>query len=295
MSTARASSRSRRFASGTAGWVFGLASTVLLVGIWGRAVVVDTDELAESLTPLAASDAVAERFSTWLEAELVDTGVDGPTASRAADEVLVHPAVGPVLEQLVAEGVEAAASADPTGSSVDVASILMPATSQITAGLNEAGVPVSEAQVEAVLVQLDPLVIRDPSDRPYVGASSPLASKLGMAALLGIGLMLISGSAYIVVSKDRRRALRNLLTRFALGALSFAVLLRIGAWLVDPEGGRAPLRESFALVADSKWMVPLTFGLVSLAASGVAWLFRKRIRPGAGSRSEHEQPIRQEA
>ena len=28
--------------------MFGFASTVLLVGIWGRAVVVDTEELAES-------------------------------------------------------------------------------------------------------------------------------------------------------------------------------------------------------------------------------------------------------
>jgi hypothetical protein len=275
--------------------VFGLASTVLLVGIWGRAMVIDTDQLAESLTPLAASDAVAERISTWLESELVGTGLDGPRASIAADQILTHPRVGPVLEELVAEGVEAAASADPGGASLDVAAILVPATGQITSGLNEAGVPVTTAQVETALARLDPLVIREPSDRPFVGASSPLASNLGTAAMLGLVLMMLAGSAYVAMSIDRMRALRSLLTRFALGALSFAVLLRIGAWLVDPEGGRAPFRESFALLADSKWIVPMNFGLVSLGAAAIARMLRRRVRPGAESHSGHEPPIRQEA
>ncbi|HJQ91230.1 MAG TPA: hypothetical protein VJ950_05945 [Acidimicrobiia bacterium] len=287
--------RSRRFAVGVAGWVFGLASTVLLVGIWGRAVVVDTNELADTLSPLAAGDMVSDRLATWLEAELVNAGVDGIGASVAADQVLAHPSVGPVLEQLVAEGVEAAASGDPNGGTVDVAAILLPASGQITTGLNEAGVPVTNDQVEAALARLDPLVIRDASDQPFIGASSPLAANLGTAAMLGALLMLFAGTAYIVMSIDRMRAIRALLTRFALGALSFAVLLRLGSWLVDPEGGRAPFRESFALLANSKWMVPLTIGLVAMAAAIVFRVFRRRVRPAAGSRSEDGRPIRQEA
>ena len=278
-----------------AGWVFGLASTVLLVGIWGRAVVVDTNELADTLSPLAAGDMVSDRLATWLEAELVGAGVDGVGASVVADQVLAHPSVGPVLEQLVAEGVEAAASGDPSGGSVDVAAILLPASGQIATGLNEAGVPVSTERVEAALSQLDPIVIRDPSDQPFVGASSPLAANLGTAAMLGAVLMVFSATAYVAMSRDRMRAFRALLTRFALGALSFAVLLRIGSWLVDPEGGRAPFRESFALLANSKWMVPLTIGLVAMAAAIVFRVFRRRVRPAATSRSEDGRPIRQEA
>ncbi len=275
--------------------MFGLASTVLLVGIWGRAVVVDTNELADTLSPLAAGDMVSDRLATWLEAELVNAGVDGVGASVAADQVLAHPSVGPVLEQLVAEGVEAAASGDPGGGTIDVAAILLPASGQITTGLNEAGVPVTNEQVEAALARLDPLVVRDPTDQPLVGASSPLAANLGTAAMLGALLMLFAGTAYIVMSMDRMRAFRALLTRFALGALSFAVLLRIGSWLVDPEGGRAPFRESFALLANSKWMVPLTIGLVAMAAAIVFRVFRRRVRPAAASRSEDGRPIRQEA
>ena len=275
--------RSRSFAIGVAGWVFGLAATVLLGGIWGRAVVVDTNELADTLSPLAASELVAGRISAWLETELAGAGLGEAEAGVAAAQILAHPSVGPVVEQLVAEGVEAAATGDPDGTSVDVAAILVPATGQITAGLNLAGVPVGEDQVADALTRLDPIVIRDPADQPLIGAGSPLATSLGTAAILGAILMLLSGSAYVAMSRDRVKAARSLVTRFALGALSFAVILRVGSWLVDPAGGRAPFRESFALLADSKWMVPLTIGLAAAGAALVMRLARKRIRPAATS------------
>lgn len=267
-----------------AAWVFGLAATVLLGGVWGRAVIVDTGELADALSPLAASDAVAGRISAWLESELSTAGLDGAQAAAVAERVLAHPGVGPVVEQLVAEGVEAAATGDPDGTSVDVAAILAPASAQIAAGLNEAGAPVTEAEVGAALSRLDPIAIRDPADRPLVGAGSPLATSLGTAAILGASLMLLSGSAYVAMSKDRVRALRSLVTRFALGALSFAVILKIGSWLVDPEGGRAPFKESFALLANSKWMVPLMMGLAAAGAALLLRIARQRVRPVATSR-----------
>jgi hypothetical protein len=276
--------RSRRFAIGVAGWVFGLAATVLLGSIWGRAVVVDTGELADTLSPLAASELVAGRISAWLEAELTTAGLGETEAAQVAGRVLAHPGVGPVVEQLVAEGVEAAATGDPGRTSVDVAAILTPASGQITSGLNEAGVAVTDEQVVAALSRLDPVVVRDPADRPLIGAASPLATSLGTAAILGAGLMAISGTAYIAMSSDRLRALRSLVTRFALGALSFAVILRIGSWLVDPEGGRAPFRESVALLANSKWMVPLTIGLGAAGAAVLLRISRRMLRPAATSR-----------
>jgi hypothetical protein len=107
--------------------------------------------------------------------------------------------------------------------------------------------------------------------------------------------MFVSGWAFLLASPDRMRALRSLLTRFALGSVSFAILLKIGSWIVDPEGGRAPVGESLALLADSQWMLPMTIGLASMAAAALVWVFRKRVRPVAASPSRAEQPIRQEA
>ena len=138
----------RRFSHGSAAWFFGLASTVLLVAIWGRAVVVDTGELAESLSPLAGSDAVVNRFSAWLVEELTEEGLDPITAESAAEHVLDDPAVSTASAGLLGEMVEAAASPDPAGTTVDARSIIHPAVPDITVRLNELGVPVSEAQID---------------------------------------------------------------------------------------------------------------------------------------------------
>ena len=47
----------------TAGWVFGLAATILFISLWGRAIVVDTEALAEAAAPLSGSVAVVDLFA----------------------------------------------------------------------------------------------------------------------------------------------------------------------------------------------------------------------------------------
>lgn len=274
----------RRFSHGSAAWFFGLASTVLLVAIWGRAVVVDTGELAESLSPLAGSDAVVNRFSAWLVEELTEEGLDPITAESAAEHVLDDPAVSTALAGLLGEMVEAAASPDPAGSTVDARSVIYPAVPDITVRLNELGVPVSEAQLSAAVNDLDPLVVRQPATAPYVGPDSETASRLGTAVILALTVMLITAWVFVATSRDRSKAMRSLFTRFSLGALSFAVFLRIGGWVLDPGGGRAPVAETLGLLATSKWLIPLALGLAAAGGAMVFWVFRRRqVKPVAGS------------
>ncbi|MGB7861106.1 MAG: hypothetical protein WBM90_11465, partial [Acidimicrobiia bacterium] len=66
----------RSAATATSGWVFGLAVTVMLISLWGRAVVVDTDALADAAAPLSGSATVIEMFTDWLTDEFVDNGID---------------------------------------------------------------------------------------------------------------------------------------------------------------------------------------------------------------------------
>ncbi len=272
--------------------MFGFASTVLLVGIWGRAVVIDTEELAESLSPMAASEVVVDRFTTWMVDELGGAGLDPVTAESAAEQVLETPAVTSALSNLLFEVVEAAASSDPNGATVDAAAVFAPAVPGITARLVEVGVSVDEEQVASAVADLDPIVVRQPQEQVLVGPDSEVAAKLGTAVGLAVVAMLIAGWAYVGVSLDRRKAMRSLLNRFALGALSFAIFLRIGSWILDPGGGRAPLLESLGRVAASKWMVPLAMGLVA----GVGALFflafkrRRQVRRVEDSRSPIAQP-----
>ena len=161
------------------------------------------------------------------------------------------------------EVVEAAASPSPDGATVDAAAVFAPAVPGITTRLAEVGVPLTEEQVAAAVADLDPIVVRQPHEQVLVGPESEVASKLGTAAGLAVVAMLIAGWAYVGVSLDKRKAVRSLLNRFALGALSFAIFLRIGSWILDPGGGRAPLMESLGLLAASKWLVPLAMGVVA--------------------------------
>ncbi|MEX1126404.1 MAG: hypothetical protein WEE53_12140 [Acidimicrobiia bacterium] len=279
----------RRLARGSAAFMFGLASTVLLIGLWGRALVVDTDQLAESLDPMARSATVVDRFASWLVTELGTVGLDPVTAEAAADHVLESPGVSKALSGVLAEIVKAAASPDPVGSTVDVAEVFAPAVPDITASLIEVGVPVTEQQVASAVTELDPLVVRQPQGQTLIGPDSTVVSKLGTAVTLAVMAMLIAGWSYVAVSLDRRKALRSLFTRFAFGALSFAVLLRIGSWILDPGGGRAPVAETLGQLAASKWLLPFGMGMAAAAGAFVFWVFRRRqVKPVAESRSRPE-------
>ncbi len=270
--------------SSTAAWIFGLATSVLFVSLWGRAVVIDTAELSDSLLPLSQSEQVVGAFSEWMTNELVETGVAGPAAKEATDTAVATTQVSAALENLVGEVVEAAASDQPEGAAVDVARTLRPTVPAVSAALMETGVPVSEPQVELLVSRLDPLVVRQPGEPPVVGRTSPLARRLGTAAILAVIAQLIFGSSYVLAAPDRLKRLRTLLTRFAVTGLSFAVLLKLGSWVLDPQGGRAPISATLSNLADSKWLIPALLGAIGAIAAMFVWLVRaSRPTPAAAS------------
>lgn len=267
----------------TAGWVFGLAATILFISLWGRAVVVDADALAEAAAPLSDSVTVVHLFSGWLGQELVDYGVDPSLARPAVEYVLETSAFGAAIDQFVGEVVQAAALPGPQAATVNIARLLSPAIPDIAETLGAAGVSVDEAAVASVVGGLDPLVIRRTGSGPYVGASSPIAARLGTAAGLAVIVMAVAGWVSIAASDDRLAETRRLLTRVAVGGLSFGILLRIGSWVLDPGRGRAPISESVSLLIGSKWMVPTSVALIAAGVAGTIWGVRRLFRPRGGS------------
>lgn len=263
-----------RFLSSLSAWAFGLATTVLLLSFWGRAVVIDTDELSDNLLPLSESEEVTGRFSDWMTDQLVESGVPRPAAGDAATLALFTPEVKQALANLVGAVVDAASDPGPEESVVDMASIFAPTVPAVSASLASQGVPASEAQVGAIVAGLDPLVIREEGEGPIVGPGSPVAGRLGVASLLALIAQVVFGVVYVLVAASRVRAMRTLLTRFAVGALTFALLLKLGSWVLDPGGGRAPLSESLAQLADSKWLIPASIGVVAAFGAFFFWLVR---------------------
>lgn len=263
----------------TAAWIFGIAISVLFGALWGRAVVIDTDQLGESLRPISETGEVAKAFSNWMTTALVDAGVPEDEADDATQAALVTSAVSTALEGLVVDVVEAAATDGVDGGSVDVAAALSPAVPSLAISLQASGISVSEPQVAGIVADLDPLVIREPDEAAIVGGSSRLATRLGTAVLVAIVAQIVFGSLYIFAGADRLQRLKTLLTRFALTGMSFAVLLKLGSWVLDPSGGRAPISETLSLLADSKWVIPAMVGVAGAIAAVMVWLVRASVTP----------------
>jgi hypothetical protein len=218
-------------------------------------------------------------LSDWVEEEMVAGGADPAGVDGEVGRLFISPAVARTFDSLVIELVAAAASTDPNGSSVDVAGVVGPSVPDMTTGMTRLGYPVSEAEVSDVVASMEPLVVRQPGTPALVGPNSVTATRLGTAALLAVFAMLVLGHGVVYLSEDRLSAVRSLLTRVALGGLSFAVFLKLGSWVLDPSGGRAPVQASISAVAGSKWALPLALALVAAATAGVVYLVRGRLRP----------------
>lgn len=274
------------------GWGFGMSVTILLLALWGRAVVVDTEALAESLSPLAGSEIVTDLISDWMSEEMTESGADPERVESTVGFFLRSSSVAETLDQLVVDVVHAAASPDPDGSRIDMAALFGPAVPELTLGLNGLGHAVSEADVSDVVEGFDPLVIRQPGRAALVGPSSPTAARLGTAAMLAAMALLVFGAGFVSLSEDRTAAVRNLMTRVAVGGLSFAVFLRLGAWVLDPRGGRAPIPETISALASSKWALPLQVGVVAALIAGGIYVGRRMIRREAVFPRSVDQPTR---
>ncbi len=286
---------SKKLVRGVSAWVFGLATTVFLIAVWGRAVVVDVNSLEEVSAPLADSSGVVDLFTGWLEDELAAAEVAPVTSELIIEQVMSSSSVATALRQFTGEFVAAAANPTPQASVVDVSRLLEPAVPEIDAALAAAGVPVPESRIASVVDSLDPLVVRGTGSEPYVGPESPAAGRLGTGAVLALGLMGIAGWISVASSDDRLAQARNLLNRVALGALSFSVLLKLGSWVLDPDGGRAPISESASMLANSKWVFVMVLGLIAAAGGAVIWAVRRYLRRREGSLPPDESPRRRRA
>lgn len=268
-------------------WVYGISISVTLVSLWGRAVVVDTDLMAAGAGDAAGSDLVSQRIESWLVGQLSDVpGVDQPTAEQAASAVVADPGLAQTMDDLVRQVVLAAAVPVGHPTTVDLAGTLQPAVPTITRALDGAGMNVTDSQVATVVGGLDPLVVRSPDAPPLLGRGSKAADALSVATVVGVFLAVVSGVGAVRLAEDGRKMMKNLLIRVAISALGFAVMFRLGAWILDPGAGRSPVRMAAARVAAAKLWLPL---VVSAVAAGTAWLLRTR-RQRAGFGAQPQQP-----
>src|SRR5690606_12167683 len=99
---------------------------------------------------------------------------------------------------------------------------------------------------------------------------------LSLATALGLIGMGVSGWGQVAMSRPRMKAVRGLLVRVAVSAFTFWLFLRVGAWVADPGGGRAPLRSALTVVLSDKAWIPLGAAALAAAAALITWWGRSR-------------------
>lgn len=239
--------------------------------------VIDTGLLSDAASRAANSELVSSQVETWFDRVLVGAGL-GDASGTVSEVIVAVPEVRSATGDLMGEVVRAAAEPADAPVVVDVASAYRPAVPAVASALAGAGVPVGREQVEAVVAELDPIVIEsEPDQPPPVGPHSNAARSLTVATLVALGFMVVSGGGAVMASNERRTMFRSLLNRLAVSGFTYFVFFQISAWVLDPRRGRATIRGSAAEIVGSKLWIPLAVGAIAGAAG---WLVRHRHRHG---------------
>lgn len=271
-------------------WVFGLSTTLLLVGIWGRVVTVDQDTITRSTEAALSADLVTERVWDWIGEGLAATdGIGSADADRLLTDLKDRPEATGAVDALIDQVVAALVAPPGSEATVDVASALAPLVPEVVDGLAVQGVDVPAGAVEATMDSLDPVAL-DTGEAVSVGVVTEEANDvLTLGVLVAAGMLLLFGSIAVVISEERWPMVRGLATRIAFSALSFAVLFRFGGWVLDPDGGRSPLRRSGAIIVASNLHVFVIIGGLAALVAAAIWIIPRPQRAISTAPAIHER------
>ena len=275
-------------------WVFSVCTTLLLIGLWGRSVASDHVTLEASTRAVLESELIHERIESWISEALVTAAeVGGAEAADLTARLQASTEMQDVIALFVDEAVTTALAPPGTSPTIDVAEILEPAIPLLADEFSAAGLEGGVRRIQDTLDDLAPLVV-DPeataSPSSIARSAVSLASTVVVIALIG---MVVTGGLALLLAERPLQQLRALAMRISLSALTFAVILRLGSWAVDPAGGRSPIAAGSSVVLRSNWGI-LAFvagGGLLLAALAIAW---QRTRRGAVNRDGHREMRRTE-
>ena len=271
-------------------WVFGLSTTLLLVGLWGRAVTIDQNTITRSTEAALSAELVTERVWDWVGEGLAATdGVSPVDADRVLGELKNRPEALGAVDALIDQVVEALVAPPGSKTTIDVASALAPLVPEVVSGLAAQGVDVPADSVEDTVDALDPVAL-DAGEAISVGVVTEQArALLTLGVLVAAGMLMLFGSIAIAISEERWPMARGLATRIAFSALSFAMLFRFGGWVLDPDAGGSPLRRSSAILFASNLHVFVIIGSVAALIAAAIWIVRRPQRAKLEAPITHEQ------
>jgi hypothetical protein len=278
--------RVRSFGFATVLWLFGLFLSVLLIGLWGRSVASDQSTVEASARAVLESQFVNERVDAWLTNGIVAAGQHTPAEVGAA---LQTPPVAAAMDRLIDEAVEAALT--PPGSSVDngLTAAADDLVDALAAGLAAQGVPADTTSLRAGVRAVTDAMLATSDYGMVASTASSARTFLTVVLLIGILGITASGIAAVYLSPDRVGQLRSLANRVMVSGFTFAIMLRIGGWLVDPSGGRSPIASGGSVILGAKGHVPFLVGLgAAVMVGATSFILFKRKKRGIGPHATAE-------
>lgn len=266
-------------------WAFSVAVTVLLVGVWGKAVAADEGTLAESARAALTTDVVADRIEGWLEDAIVAGGGSaGPEVTEIVAEVRETPEADAALGNLVDQAVSAALAPQGASRVIDVSGAAWPLAPVISQSLQDRAYDVSTLQVRLVMLQVPAVTLDTEEFARAVDIVADARTLLTNAVAAGLAAMLVAGIGALALAEERIRMVRSLATRLAVSALTFALLLRLGQWIVDPNGGGSALAKGGAVLLGSNGAILFVIAAIAaVPAIGAALLARVMRTRGAAA------------
>lgn len=260
-------------------WVFGLATTLLLLGLWGRAVTNDEPTVLETARTVVTAEAASDRIYTWMESGIATAAdVDPLAAERVVTELRQHPEVEAAVGSLVDQFVGALFAIEGEKTTLDYADALAPVVPLVASGLAAQDVAVDEAVLVSVLAEAEAIDLETGDIAMVVRTVEDAKAILSLIVVLSAATLLVSGSSALWLSSDRLVIVRALATRVVLSALSFAILFRVGSWALDPQRGGSPIAGagSILLASNSSVFLVAAFGASLLSAIVGLLVWRRR-------------------
>lgn len=266
--------RLSRLATSVASWTFGIFTSLLLVGVWGGAVTSDRATLDDSARLVLRSGLVQERVEAWLQTGLDDVATVSPTmADTTVAAIMAAPETARAIDELADQAVRAALAPAGSQATLELSGPLTTMRPAIVQALTDAGVDAPEALVAAVTEA----ELSAPAQSLPIGAVRDAGRTLTVVMVVGLVGMALTAAVMLWLDADPRERLRSLASRVAVSGITFALMLRVGAWAVDPAGGRSPVRSAASLLLSSNGHVPL---IIAAAGAIAALVVRRRRRAG---------------
>ena len=261
-------------------WAFGFATTLLLIGMWGRTVAVDEATVEETAKTVVDAELASDRVYGWLEEGLATASEADPDAMRGvASAIAERPefsaAVDTIVDDFIA-GLFAEEGEDPV---VRVEEALAPLVPVVVAEANRRDIPVETQRIEEALDAASVIELDTGEAASVASVVDDARSFLTRVVVLASFMLAVTGSLAIVLSETRYAMVRTLGVRVLLSAVTYALLFRVGSWALDPERGRSPVLGGGSVVLGSNSHVFAIAAAIAAAIALVAGLaaWRRRV------------------